>query len=212
MAPADPVVSTSAGRVRGRIEKGIAVFRGIPFAQPPIGPLRFQAPEPPAPWDDVREAKEFGPAPPQAVMLAEAGGQPARPADGTGDWLTVNVWTPDPAATRLPVLVWIYGGAYMFGGSGEPGYDGSPFAQGGAVFASKAGAPENPAWFHNLLAQPLTTVELGTRTVRVRARLAQPAERDVIYSRQKQRSPVFARYEAMAAPRRIPVVVLDPIK
>jgi deazaflavin-dependent oxidoreductase (nitroreductase family) len=81
-----------------------------------------------------------------------------------------------------------------------------------AIFASKAGAPENPAWFHNLLAQPLTTVELGTRTVRVRARLAQPAERDVIYSRQKQRSPVFARYEAMAAPRRIPVVVLDPIK
>ena len=136
MAPADPVVSTSAGRVRGRIEKGMAVFRGIPFAKPPIGPLRFQAPEPPAPWDDVREAKEFGPAAPQAVMLAEAGGQPARPADGSGEWLTVNVWTPDPAATRLPVVVWIYGGAYMFGGSGEPGYDGSPFARGGAVFVS----------------------------------------------------------------------------
>jgi para-nitrobenzyl esterase len=136
MAPADPVVSTSAGRVRGRIEEGMAVFRGIPFAKPPIGPLRFQAPEPPAPWDDVREAKEFGPAAPQAVMLAEAGGQPARPVDGSGEWLTVNVWTPDPAATRLPVVVWIYGGAYMFGGSGEPGYDGSPFARGGAVFVS----------------------------------------------------------------------------
>src|SRR3984885_14841433 len=136
MAPADPVVSTSAGRVRGRIEKGIAVFRGIPFAKPPIGPLRFQAPEPPAPWDDVREAREFGPAAPQAVMRAGGGGQPVRPADDTGNWLTVNVWTPDPAATRLPVLVWIYGGAYMFGGSGEPGYDGSPFARGGAVFVS----------------------------------------------------------------------------
>ena len=135
MAPADPVVSTSAGRVRGRIEKGVAVFRGIPFAKPPIGPLRFQAPESPAPWDGVRNAAEFGPAAPQAPMTAE-GGQPGPPADTTGDWLTVNVWTPDPAAARLPVLVWIYGGAYMFGSSSEPGYDGTPFAQGGAVFVS----------------------------------------------------------------------------
>ena len=120
MAPADPVVSTSAGRVRGRIEKGISVFRGIPFAKPPIGPLRFQAPEPPEPWDGIRDAAEFGPAAPQAQMMAEAG-QPASPADTTGDWLTVNVWSPDPAAVRLPVLVWIYGGAYMFGASSEPG-------------------------------------------------------------------------------------------
>jgi para-nitrobenzyl esterase len=136
MAPADPEVSTSAGRVRGRIEKGIAVFRGIPFAKPPIGPLRFQAPEPPAPWDGVREAKEFGPAAPQAAMMAESPGQPGPPADTTGEWLTVNVWTPDPAATRLPVMVWIYGGAYMFGASSEAGYDGTPFARGGAVFVS----------------------------------------------------------------------------
>jgi deazaflavin-dependent oxidoreductase (nitroreductase family) len=81
-----------------------------------------------------------------------------------------------------------------------------------AVFASKAGAPENPAWLHNLLACPETTVEVGTRTVHVRARLPQPAERDVIYSRQRQRNPVFAQYEIKAAPRRIPVIVLDPVK
>ena len=81
-----------------------------------------------------------------------------------------------------------------------------------AVFASKAGAPQNPAWFYNLLAYPETAVEVGTRTVRVRARMAQPAERDVIYSRQKQRNPAFAQYEAKAAPRRIPVIVLDPVK
>jgi deazaflavin-dependent oxidoreductase (nitroreductase family) len=81
-----------------------------------------------------------------------------------------------------------------------------------AVFALKAGAPENPAWFHNLLAHPDTVVELGTRTVRVRARLAQPAERDVICSRQKQRNPAFAQYEVKASPRKIPVVVLDPAK
>jgi deazaflavin-dependent oxidoreductase (nitroreductase family) len=81
-----------------------------------------------------------------------------------------------------------------------------------AVFASKAGAPQNPAWLHNLLAFPETTVEVGTRTVPVRARLAQPAERDVIYSRQRQRNPAFAQYEVKAAPRRIPVIVLDPVK
>ena len=81
-----------------------------------------------------------------------------------------------------------------------------------AVFASKAGAPQNPAWFHNLLAHPETVVEVGTRTIRVRARVAQPAERDVIYSRQKQRNPNFAQYEVKAAPRKIPVVVLDPVK
>ena len=81
-----------------------------------------------------------------------------------------------------------------------------------AVFAAKAGAQENPAWFHNLLANQETIVEVGAQTVRVRARVAQPAERDVIYSRQRQRNPVFAGYEVKAAPRRIPVVVLDPVK
>ena len=81
-----------------------------------------------------------------------------------------------------------------------------------AIFASKAGAPENPAWYHNLLAHPDVTVEVGGATVRVRARVAQPAERDVLYDRQKQRSPAFAQYEVKAAPRKIPVVVLDPVK
>ena len=146
MAPANPEVFTSAGRVRGQIENGVAVFRGIPFAKPPLGPRRFQAPVPPDPWDGVREAKEFGPSAPQAQLpaapadaAAEQPGQ-ATPAD-TGEWLTVNVWTPDaapaaPAASTLPVLVWIYGGAYLFGSSSEPTYDGGRFARAGAVFVS----------------------------------------------------------------------------
>ena len=137
MAPADPEVSTRAGRVRGRNENGVAVFRGIPFAEPPIGQRRFQAPAPTAPWDGVRAATEFGPPSPQAAMAAGPDGPPAAPpADTTGGWLTVNVWTPYPGADRLPVMVWIYGGAYMFGASSEPGYDGTPFAQAGAVFVS----------------------------------------------------------------------------
>jgi deazaflavin-dependent oxidoreductase (nitroreductase family) len=78
-----------------------------------------------------------------------------------------------------------------------------------AVFASKAGAPTNPAWYHNLIAHPDTTIEVGDETLRVRARVAEPAERDVIWERQKERVPQFAEYERTAAPRKIPVVVLD---
>jgi deazaflavin-dependent oxidoreductase (nitroreductase family) len=81
-----------------------------------------------------------------------------------------------------------------------------------AVFGSKAGAPENPAWYHNLIAHPDTSIEVGTQTLPVRARVAEPAERDVIWDRQKQRAPQFAQYERKAAPRKIPVIVLDPIK
>ncbi len=81
-----------------------------------------------------------------------------------------------------------------------------------AVFASKAGAPENPAWYHNLMAHPDASVEVGTGTVTVRARVAEPSERDVIWDRQKERAPHFAQYEVKAAPRMIPVVVLDPVK
>jgi para-nitrobenzyl esterase len=64
----EPVVRTAAGQVRGRAENGVAVFRGIPFAQPPVGALRFAAPEPARPWDGVREAAMFGPPPPQSAF------------------------------------------------------------------------------------------------------------------------------------------------
>jgi para-nitrobenzyl esterase len=131
MGPAEPEVSTRAGRIRGRIEHGNAVFRGIPFAKPPLRELRFQAPQPVTSWDGVRDASEFGPQCPQAPFP----GAPAVPQDTTGEWLTVNVWTPDPAAQTLPVMVWIHGGAYLFG-SGGPGYDGTRFANAGTVFVS----------------------------------------------------------------------------
>ena len=77
-----------------------------------------------------------------------------------------------------------------------------------AVFASKAGAPDNPAWFHNLCAQPDATVEVGPETVAVRARVAKGSERDGIWEEQKRDYPGFADYEA-ATDRVIPVVVLD---
>ncbi|WP_133901832.1 carboxylesterase/lipase family protein [Actinophytocola oryzae] len=121
-------VRTAAGTVRGRVEDGLTVFRGIPFAEPPVGELRFLAPEPARAWDGVREAFEFGPPPPQDMgSLGRPGAIVAAEGD---DWLTVNVWTPDPAGRR-PVLVWIYGGAYRLGFSGSPGYDARHIARDG---------------------------------------------------------------------------------
>ena len=80
-----------------------------------------------------------------------------------------------------------------------------------AVFASRAGAPQHPDWYHNLVAHPDTSVEVGTETITVRARVAEPAERDPIWERQKVRAPGFAEYEQKAAPREIPVILLDPV-
>jgi deazaflavin-dependent oxidoreductase (nitroreductase family) len=78
-----------------------------------------------------------------------------------------------------------------------------------AVFASKGGAPTNPDWYHNLVAHPDVTAEVGTETIPVRARVAQGAEREAIFTRQKAQWPGFADYEAATA-RVIPVVVLEP--
>ncbi|MFE1786909.1 carboxylesterase/lipase family protein [Streptomyces sp. NPDC059525] len=125
------VVVTSAGKIRGTSRDQIACFQGIPFAAPPEGPLRFQPPAPPSPWDGVRDTLAFGAAPPQ---LAPAPGAPAiwRPGDGL-DCLTVNVWTPDPGAAGLPVMVWIYGGVWKYGSASMPQYDATALAGAGVV-------------------------------------------------------------------------------
>jgi para-nitrobenzyl esterase len=129
------VVQTRAGAVRGVTQDGISVFRGIPFAAPPVGPRRFQAPESAQRWDGIREADVFGPPPPQSRAGLPTTTVPAGPIrhDPT-DWLTLNIWTPDPGATNLPVLVWIYGGAYRFGSSGD--YDGRLLAGSGVVIVT----------------------------------------------------------------------------
>ena len=124
----EPVVRTAAGLVRGREEGGVAVFRGIPFALPPVGDLRFAAPRPARPWDGVREAAMFGPPPPQSGFLLTPM-SPIAPGADPDDWLSVNVFSPDPGAAGLPVMVWIYGGAYRFGASCLIGYDGTALAR-----------------------------------------------------------------------------------
>jgi para-nitrobenzyl esterase len=119
------VVATTAGKVRGLIEHATHVFRGIPYAQPPVGPLRFAAPVAHEPWDEVRDATEFGPPPPQPGRVTP-----------TDEWLTVNVWTPDPDASGLPVMVWLYGGRFTTGASDELECDGTRLAAGGVVVVS----------------------------------------------------------------------------
>lgn len=119
---AAPEVRTVGGTVRGRVEHGVSVFRGIPFAPPPVGAARFAAPGPAPAWAGVREAADFGPPPPQDPGILGLTGLSSLP-DGD-DWLTVNVWTSDPdPGVRRPVLVWLYGGAFKLGFSGSPGYD-----------------------------------------------------------------------------------------
>ena len=86
-----------------------------------------------------------------------------------------------------------------------------PLAEGYAVFASKAGAPTNPDWYYNLVAHPDTTVEIGTNTIKVRARVAAPDERAPIWAKQMEIAPGFGEYEKSAAPREIPVVLLHPV-
>jgi para-nitrobenzyl esterase len=127
----DAVVRTSAGRVRGVARDGVVAFRGVPFAAAPEGPLRFRAPAPVEAWDGVRDAVAFGAAPPQSPPMP---GMPAiwRPGDGL-DCLTANVWTPGLGAAGLPVMVWIYGGAWQSGSASQPGYDGTVLAGAGVV-------------------------------------------------------------------------------
>ncbi|WSP75159.1 carboxylesterase family protein [Streptomyces sp. NBC_01236] len=133
----DPVVATPYGAVRGRYENGIAVFRGIPYAAPPFGPRRFRPPEPPEPWDGVRDAGAFGPTPPKPAYseaFARLLADPVVPGD---DCLNLNVWTPEPGpGARLPVMVWIHGGALTRGSSAVPVYNGRAFARDGVVFVS----------------------------------------------------------------------------
>ena len=152
----EPEVRTVAGTVRGRWEDGLAVFRGIPFAAPPVGAARFAAPQPVTRWDGVREAFAFGPPPPQDLGGFRPHGRRPTAPPASDDWLTVNVWTPDPdPAARRPVMVWIHGGAYKLGASGSAATTrgGSPrtasvvvtfnYRLGIEGFAAITGAPAN---------------------------------------------------------------------
>jgi para-nitrobenzyl esterase len=142
----DTVVTTADGDVRGSVADGVHVFLGMPYAAPPFGPRRLRPPEPVEPWDGVRDATELGPEPPQVAPPATGGSNEGAAEDWSEiddafarvaraapseDVLNLDLWTPDPGATGLPVMVWIQGG--MFEISSTAAYDGSRFARDGVV-------------------------------------------------------------------------------
>ena len=131
----EPVdASTDHGALRGVWHEGIARFAGIPFAAPPVGPLRFRPPQPVEPWDDVRAADTFGPIAPQnpSIMDALFGGDSEQWDE---DCLYLNVWTPSLEGS-LPVMVWIHGGGFEMGSGSSPLYDGTSFARDGVVLVT----------------------------------------------------------------------------
>lgn len=117
-------VSGIAGR-----DPSVRVFKGIPYAAPPVGELRWKPPQPAAHWDGIRKADEFGP---RCMQAAQPGSQPV-----SEDCLYANVWTAaERASDRRPVIVFSYGGGFTNGAGSMPGYDGEEFAKKGVVFVT----------------------------------------------------------------------------
>jgi para-nitrobenzyl esterase len=131
VAGAEPV-TTKSGAVEGTTVAGsnVRVYKSIPFAAPPVGDLRWKPPQPPASWDGVRKATEFGPRCMQARIYEDM----IFRDDNREDCLYLNVWTPAKSGTdRLPVMVWIYGGGFASGSASEPRQDGERLAAKGVV-------------------------------------------------------------------------------
>lgn len=129
-----PIVQAPAGAVRGTSEGGLQVFKGIPFAEAPVGSLRWRAPVPKAQWDGVRDATAFGAAcwQPEGKLNNIYAREPWPMSE---DCLSLNVWAP-AKAKGAPVVVWIYGGALWGGTNRDPLYDGARMAERGVVFVS----------------------------------------------------------------------------
>ncbi|MDF9821858.1 carboxylesterase/lipase family protein [Rhizobium leguminosarum] len=127
-------IALPQGRLRGRTDGLVNRFLAIPFAAPPVGARRWRAPEPPQPWDGIRDAGVFAPVAPQprdeGFFPGDPAAMPARPMDE--DCLYLNVFAPSGPGP-FPVLVWLHGGSQLIGGTSRPVYDGASFARNGIV-------------------------------------------------------------------------------
>ncbi|MFF4010826.1 carboxylesterase/lipase family protein [Streptomyces sp. NPDC001717] len=127
-----PVVEAPAGRLRGSVEGGLYVFKGVPYAAPPVGALRWRPAQPHPGWQGTRDATAFGPSAPQPYR---EGGDQVLGTHGSPpfdeDCLTLNVWAPRAGGDKRPVMVWIHGGGFISGSGSLPNYSGETFALGG---------------------------------------------------------------------------------
>lgn len=128
---ANDFVKIAQGELKGQTKEEITSFLGIPFAKPPVGELRWRPPQPANKWEGVREANKFGP-----NCMQPGRGNNVNGIAPSEDCLYLNVWKPEKADSPLPVMVWIYGGAWVSGGSGLPYYDGHTLAKNGVLLVS----------------------------------------------------------------------------
>lgn len=137
LAQAPAPVRTQAGLVHGVVEDGVTVYKGIPFAAPPVGDLRWRAPQPPAAWTGVKTTDKFAPGCMQSPLVNRALG--LEPVPTSEDCLYLNVWTPAKSPhDRLAVMVWIYGGGFTAGATSIPQYNGANLAKKGVLVVSVA--------------------------------------------------------------------------
>lgn len=129
-----PTVAIDSGKLQGMVTDGVSAFKGVPYAAPPVGELRWRPPQSPAKWQGVRAANQYGADCMQLPFPSDAAPLGTPPAE---DCLYLNVWRPETKTKGpLPVMVWIYGGGFVNGGSSPAVYDGSEFARQGIVFVS----------------------------------------------------------------------------
>ncbi|MFZ0834033.1 MAG: carboxylesterase family protein, partial [Mycobacterium sp.] len=135
MAEGTVRVTTTSGTVEGLTRGGVTKWRSIPYARPPVGRLRYRAPQPPAPWRGVRHCHDFAFCAPQRRRYTLMGINKYQPM--SEDCLTVNVVSPAASSGEpLPVMFFIHGGGYMLGSSATPIYDGAALARRGCVYVS----------------------------------------------------------------------------
>ncbi|WP_404480724.1 carboxylesterase/lipase family protein [Novosphingobium sp. BL-52-GroH] len=128
-----PVARTGSGDVAGSVDHGVVSWKGIPFAAPPVGDLRWRAPQPVPAWQGVRKAVAYANDCMQKPFASDAAPLGTPPAE---DCLYLNVWKPEAARAKLPVVLWIYGGGFVNGGSSPPTYAGDALARKGVMVVS----------------------------------------------------------------------------
>lgn len=134
-AVASDPIRLECGRVAGVLDQGVLSFKGVPYAAPPVGALRWKPPEPVPPWSDVYVADEFGPICPQQPYPIDSPYYVQLP-EQSEDCLTLNVWTAADEADAKPVMVWIHGGGLTRGNGALPHYDGTQIAKKGVVLVT----------------------------------------------------------------------------